>query len=628
MITDEDKERVRAATDFLQLVEETVELKARGGSYWGRCPFHADKSPSFHVDPAMGVWKCFGCGKGGDLYSYVMERESLDFPDAIRYLADRAGIELSEERTRFSRGPKRNRLVECLSEAERFYTTILLRGKGEAADAARSYLAQRGFGSSLCRSWSLGFAPGHAQLVSHLMAQGFTSQEIVAADLGLQKGSRLNDRFFNRVMFPIHDELGKMIAFGGRVIGDGKPKYLNTKETTVFQKGKHLFAFDRAKEQMAALGCAIVCEGYTDVIAMHEAGFTNTVATLGTALTLDHVKLIERFARKKIICMFDGDAAGQMAAERAIRYIDKTKAELVCVTLPNNQDPAEFLAVHPADDLQKILDAARPLMDFVFERQLASFDVSVPGQRVEALEQMAKLLAPLAQSILLDTYATQLADLLGVDIVQVKQRVKQAAAQQAQENSSFTQEERTSFKDKRAPQAYGAAQMYEVSQNASPHLSLSALSSDERMQVVAERELLCLLAAHSEVVRPYGERLASFRWADAQHEAMAWAMLATPQGTQPSDMVQAARSVCNRAAHILSGGRLRLVSRLADSDKAAFLVDMIEFWSCKREVREIKAQLRSLSGQTPDAHSQELFVRATELQKKINELGSRLSSIV
>ena len=331
MISDEDKERVRQATDFVQLVSETVELRQRGQEFWGCCPFHGEKTPSFKVNPATGLWHCFGCGEGGDVFSYVQRRENLEFPDAIRYLADRAGIELAEERGG-QRGPRKTRLMEALGEAESYSHLMLMRGRGEGPDSARRYLSGRGFGSDVCRRWGLGYAPGHGQLVAQLRAKGFSAAELVSADLAYERSGRLTDRFYDRVMFPIHDEMGRAIAFGGRVLGakrEGVAKYVNTRDTAAFNKGKHLFAYDRAKESMAATGEAIVCEGYTDVIAMHEAGFTNTVAALGTAFRLDHVRLMERQRVSKIICMFDGDAAGQRAAERAVRYIDKTSAALL-----------------------------------------------------------------------------------------------------------------------------------------------------------------------------------------------------------------------------------------------------------------------------------------------------------
>jgi DNA primase len=634
LITDEDKERVRQATDMLQLVGETVELKRRGSDWWGCCPFHHEKSPSFHVNPTTGLWKCFGCGAGGDVFAYVMKRESLDFPDSIRYLAERAGIELSEERSGPRRGPRRTRVLDCLQEAEKYYNTQLMRGRGDGPAAGRRYLSGRGFGSDVCRRWGLGFAPGHGALTEHLRAQGFSRQELVSADLALEgQGGRLRDRFYDRVMFPIHDEQGRTIAFGGRVMTDAKPKYLNTKETAVFSKGKHLFAFDRAKDSMVASGTCIVCEGYTDVIAMHEAGFTNAVATLGTALTMDHVKLIERFARKRIICMFDGDEAGQRAAERAVRYIDKTGVEMLCVVLPNNQDPMEFLRDHGADALRPILAAAQPLMDFVFGKRLAGYDLSVPGRRVAALDDMAQVLAPLADSMLMDGYATQLADMLGFDVDRVRQVIRDKAA------AARRKEAERSRMEAQQPQPQSQSQWQGDRQAAAPQqaaqggggegraLPAAALSTDERMQSVAERELLSMIATHPDVMRQHGDRIATFTWSDSRFEAMAWAMLATPAGTPPAEVVGAATDVVADAPRILAGGRLEVTSRMPVDQRADFLLDVVELWSKRREVREIKARLRMSSSSVPDDQARGLFRTATELQKRINELSNRVSAV-
>lgn len=607
MITDEDKERVRQATDVLALVGETVELRQRGTSYWGCCPFHQEKSPSFHVDPQTGLWKCFGCGESGDIFGYVMKRESLEFPDAIRYLADRAGIELQEERG-VSHGPRRNRLIEALTAAEEYYNTMLMRGRGEGPDAGRRYLGGRGFGAAVCRSWKLGYAPGNGRLVSHLRAMGFTPDELVAADLALQNGRQLRDRFYERVMFPIHDRQGRTIAFGGRVLDDAKPKYLNTKETSVFHKSKHLFAFDRAKEGMAATGEAIVCEGYTDVIAMHEAGLTNAVAALGTSFSVDHVRAISGFAKSRIICLFDGDAAGQKAAERAVQFLDKTRLELVCVVLPNNQDPAEYLADHGVDELRARLAEARPLMDFVFERRLASFDLSVPGQRVAALDSLAEALAPLKDSVLLDGYATQVAQMLGTSVEEARRRIRERPV-------------------RRQPME-GVSDQVQQTPHTSSDVDLTALSSDERFQVTAERELLALMATAPDAVRPYGERMASFTWADSRNETMAWAMLATPEGTSPADVVVAAQSVVPEAPRILAGGRIAVLEGMDMADKVRFLIDTVELASCKREVQQIRGRLRAAGSSPVEQNTQELFRRATQLQKRIVELTEQLPTIV
>lgn len=607
MISDEEREQVRAATDIVSLVGETVVLKQRGGEFWGCCPFHHEKSPSFHVNPSTGLWNCFGCHQGGDVFAYAMKRENLEFPDAIRYLADRAGIELHEEGASARRGPRRNRLIEANEEAQAFYNTMLMRGKGEGPESGRHYLSGRAFGSAVCKRWNLGFAPGRGTLVRHLSSKGFTRAEIVDSDLALERNGRLQDRFYDRVMFPIHDEQGRCIGFGGRVLSDAKPKYLNTRETAVFHKSKHMFAFDYAKESIAATGVAVVVEGYVDVITLHEAGYANVVATLGTALSEQHVKTLSRFA-KTIICMFDGDAAGQKAADAAIQYLDKTQASLRCVVLPDNLDPDEFIKAKGKEALKPLLDSAEPLIDFVFDKRLGGYDLSVPGKRVAALDEMATLLAPLKHSPLMDEYATRLADALGMSLEETKRRIREKPI--AQPRDSAPQE----FPDV-VPETYEPVIERPV--------DLSALSTDERQQVNVERELLSFMAASPDDIRPFSDRIASFSWTDSRHEAIAWAILATPAHTAPVDVVKAAVEVCPEATGILAGGMLVTSEDLTNDEKVGFLLDSVELYSTKRKIRDIKARLRR---QDSDDAAQ-LFKEATELQKRANELKSSLSAM-
>ncbi|MFC2671191.1 DNA primase [Lancefieldella parvula] len=653
MITDEDKERVRQATDFVTLVSETVELKPRGQDYWGCCPFHQEKSPSFKINPSTGLWHCFGaCSEGGDVFSYVMKRENLDFPDAIRYLADKAGITLSEE-AHVSKGPRKNRLIECLTEAENYFHSMLMRGRGEGPEAARAYLSGRGFGAGVCKRWKLGYAPGRGALVAHLRKCGFTTQEMVAANLAVERNGRISDWFYDRVMFPIHDEQGRTIAFGGRITKkvENAPKYLNTRDTTVFNKGKHLFAYDVAKETIAAQSEAIICEGYTDVIAMHEAGFTNTVAALGTAFTSEHVKLIDRQRARKIICMFDGDAAGQHAAARAIKFIDKTTAAFLCVVLPNNQDPMEFLAESGAEKLRPILDSARPLMDFVFDATSAEFDLSVPGGRVKALEALASLLAPLKTSVLLSEYALRVADLLHIDAEEAKRAIKTAPIQDDASNfrtskSVRKQSQKTSYNtsnnltytkspvyaegpsyDEVPP--YDESSTYDVPTDVRMPSGPQGLSAEDRRQVNSELELLSAMATNLSLVREYQDRIADFVWADARHQTMAWAMLATPEGATPAQVVAAAEAVEPNAAAILSSGRVISEGNSDTRRSLEFIVDTVDYYSVQRKLREIRSNLRSGSytgEQSDEALAEEQLAAAQALQTRALELGKRLTS--
>ena len=626
MITDEDKERVRQATDFVQLVGETVDLRQRGNEFWGCCPFHGEKSPSFKVNPQTGLWHCFGCSDGGDVFSYVQKRENLEFPDAIRYLADRAGITLSEEK-QYTKGPRKKRLFDCLAAADDFFHLMLMRGKGEDFAAARNYLAGRGFGGDVCKRWNLGYAPGRGTLVAHLRELGFTNKEMIAANLAVDRGGRISDWFYGRVMFPIHDERGRTIAFGGRILtkAENAPKYLNTRDTVVFNKGKHLFAYDRAKETIAATGVAIVCEGYTDVIAMHEAGFTNTVAALGTAFRLDHVKLLERQRVKKIICMFDGDAAGQRAAARSVQFIDKTAAAFLCVVLPDNQDPMEFLAAHGADALKPYLTQARPLMDFVFESKLGEFDLSIPGNRVAALHALAEILAPLKNSVLLDEYALRLADTLGINVAEAKRTItvtpiKEISEPRYQNTQPIPPEERTNTRG--ASRVDTASHADNTSRSMSSTYDLRALSHDDRTQLQSERELLSAMASRIDAVRAYGQRIAALSWVDSRHESMAWAMLATPQGTSSHDVIAAAEAVEPYALQVLSAGKVFSAEGMNEQEKLNLIVDTLEFFSLKRQIRTLRLKMR----ENPASKSQEFLEEISQMQVRMNEIGARLST--
>lgn len=642
MITDEDKERVRQATDMLQLVGETVELRRRGGDWWGCCPFHHEKSPSFHVNPSTGLWKCFGCGLGGDLYAYVMQRENLDFPDSIRFLADRAGIELQEERGA-RRGPKRRRLLDCLEAAESYYAMMLNRGKGSGPAQSRSYLAARGFGSQICRKWSLGYAPGHSMLCGELLGKGFTFEELEAVDLAVMRDGRPADRFYDRVMFPIHDEQGRPIGFGGRVLTDAKPKYLNTRETRLFHKGKHLFAFDKAKEHIVAQGEVIVCEGYTDVMAMHESGFPIAVAALGTSFSEDHVRSLSRFARR-IVCLFDGDAAGQRAAERAIQFLDKTEADIRCVVLPGGMDPAEYLAAEGPEEMRSRLNESEPLMSFVLRKRLAGVGPSSPaGVRASMLDDLAGLLAPLKQSVFLDEYSLEVADRLGIPAADVKQAIRNKPVQR--DDSQRPQRGRAPVSSTNAydrggdygydpgygssyeeyvPDDYLPAEAWDSTGGSRPPRVPSqvpaGLSNEERMQLQSELELLSLLAARPQEIKPYADRIATFSWLDERNETMAWAMLATPEDATPAEVVRAAGSVVPEASSILASGRVASSEGIAEESKVAFVVDTVELYSTRQKVRELRARIRA-----GDEGSQGLFQEATRLQQQANEISKRIS---
>jgi DNA primase len=420
-ISDEDVARIRDATDIVALVSETTPLKQKGRLFWGLCPFHGEKTASFKVDPATQLWHCFGCGLGGDAFGFVMRSQNLDFPDAVRLLADRARIEIVEDGGTGMPKGQRERLTAACEIAAEFFHGQLTSVKAPDPEAARAYLQKRGFGSQVAKRWKLGFAPSvRGALAKHLASAGFARDEVVAANLAMagERGD-LRDRFYGRIMFPIADLQGRIIAFGGRVVGAGEPKYLNSSDTPIFHKSANMYAIDRAKSEIVSSGTAIVVEGYTDVIALHEAGIRNAVATLGTALTAQHVKLLGRFA-KRIVYLFDGDEAGMRAADRAAEFIDFTstpeagraRLDLLVAVIPAGKDPADYVGSEGAEAMRALVAGAQPLLRFVIDRLLAAHDLATPEGRSQALTKAAGVLASLRGSILGPEYARYVADRL------------------------------------------------------------------------------------------------------------------------------------------------------------------------------------------------------------------------
>lgn len=423
-ISDEDIARVRDATDIVAFISETTPLRQKGRLFWGLCPFHGEKTASFKVDPATQLWHCFGCSLGGDAFGFVMRTQNLEFPEAVRLLADRARIEITEEGGAGVPMGRKERLVAASGAAAEYFHRQLASSKEPGAEKARAYLSGRGLGSDVAKRWSLGYAP-HARgaLTAWLATQGFTRDEAIEANLILA-GDRgeTKDRFFDRVMFPISDLQGRVIAFGGRVIGQGQPKYLNSSDTPIFHKSANMYAIDVAKSNIVASGTAVVVEGYTDVIALHEAGIRTAVATLGTALTARHVKLLGRFA-KRVVYLFDGDEAGMRAADRAAEFLDSTstpeagasRLDLLVAVIPDAMDPADFVTARGTEAMQAVIDGAEPLLKFVIDRRLEAFDLTAPEGRSRALDAAAAVIASIRGSILAQDYANYVAGRLQTD---------------------------------------------------------------------------------------------------------------------------------------------------------------------------------------------------------------------
>jgi DNA primase len=395
-------------TDIVQLVGRKVKLTRRGQAYWGCCPFHGEKTPSFKVENGRRTYKCFGCGKGGDAFRWLMESEGLSFPEAVEKLAGEAGVELPKWSPEDeAREEKKKSLYEVIEAAAAFYEAQLYASSGHAA---RDYLQSRGLDAAAARRFRLGYAPaaGNA-LLQHLTALNVTQDDMIAAGLArpadAERGVR--DFFFNRLMFPISDGRGRVIAFGGRGLSaDAKPKYINTGETDFFSKGHLLYNFATARPAGIKAQTIIVCEGYMDVIALVRAGFEASVAPLGTALTEDQLQLLWRVAPEPVMS-FDGDAAGRKAALRAAHLALpalKPGYSLRFAFIPGDDDPDSLIRTSGAEAMRKVLDAALPLAEVLWRSETEGRDFSTPERRAGLERTLSDLVSLIADGKIADYY--------------------------------------------------------------------------------------------------------------------------------------------------------------------------------------------------------------------------------
>jgi DNA primase len=401
-------EEILYRTDIEELIGSYVILKRSGSNLSGLCPFHSEKTPSFSVSPAKKFFYCFGCGAGGDAITFVMKAENLDYPQAVEFLAKRAGITIPESGKR-EEGMSRNRIYEMNLEAAKFFRQCLFDPK--YGQAAMEYLrGNRRLSTDIIRRFGLGFSPdSFGMLTDHMHKKGFRDDELIVGFLcgKSQKTGRSYDYFRNRVMFPIIDVSGNVIAFGGRVMDDSKPKYLNTSDTPGFKKSKNLFALNYAKSNCAEQ--MILCEGYMDVIALHAAGFENAVATLGTALTSEQARLMTKYT-KKVIVSYDSDEAGQRAADRAIRLLGEVGLDVRILKLTGAKDPDEYIKTYGADKLRSLLGQSKTWFDFKWNAIASRYHLDVPSDRIKASEEACTIIAGVGSPIEREVYISQIAE--------------------------------------------------------------------------------------------------------------------------------------------------------------------------------------------------------------------------
>jgi DNA primase len=428
-ILDEDVARVRDATDLVALVSEHVGLKRVGRRFQGLCPFHTEKTPSFSVNPEMGVFFCFGCHKSGDAITFVREVEHLDFVGAVERLAARASITLRYDDAAYSQERKRKqRLHDAVAEAIAFYHRRLL--ESDDAGPARRYLRSRGFDGDAARRFSLGWSPdGFDALSSHMQRAKFARDDLVATGLAfVNRANKLQDAFRGRLMFPIWDMRGDPVGFGGRSLDGNGPKYKNTSDTALYQKSRLLYGLHWAKGEIVARGQVVICEGYTDVMAFVLAGVPNAVATCGTALADDHFLTLKNLARK-VTLSYDADAAGQAAAERCYQWEQRFEVQFQVADLPAGRDPADVWRDDPAQ-LVKAVTAATPFLEFRLERLLRSADTASLEGRARAAQDAAVMIAEHPNDLVRDQYVMKLAGRLDIDPDRLRDTVARAGSQQ------------------------------------------------------------------------------------------------------------------------------------------------------------------------------------------------------
>ncbi|HST55398.1 MAG TPA: DNA primase [Solirubrobacteraceae bacterium] len=403
LYTSDSRDRVRDAVDFVELVSARTDLRRAGiNRYEGLCPFHDERTPSFGIDPTQKLYHCFGCQASGDMFTFVSETEGLDFRGALEFLAERAGIELEledEDPREAERRRRRARLLELLSRTAAYYERYLW--ESEEAARAREYLTGRGLGEEALREFHVGYAPSAWDRV--LLASrrgGFSEQELYATGLAQrsQQNGQPYDRFRGRIMFPLADIRGRVLGFGARAMRDDqRPKYLNTSDNDVYHKGQHLYGADVARPHATRAGKVILCEGYTDVIALHQAGMRNAVGLMGTALTDDQVAELARLASTVLLAL-DADSAGQEAMLRASSLAARRKLELRVVALPAGSDPADVVGQGGPEAMTQAVEASLPFVRFRVERVLAGGDHDSPEGRDRMLEELRPVFATLPPS--------------------------------------------------------------------------------------------------------------------------------------------------------------------------------------------------------------------------------------
>jgi DNA primase len=485
-IADHILEQIRQGNDIVEVIGSYFPLKRAGANFRALCPFHKEKTPSFNVHPQKQIWHCFGCGAGGDVFTFVMKYENLDFASAARRLAERAGVRLEfEQGGSGSEGSARDQkdvLLKLHEQAATFFHETLLRDR--TAEAARAYLAKRRINAETVKRWRLGYSSdAWDALIQWAGPKKFSPELLETAGLALrrERGDGYYDRFRGRLMFPICDEQGRVVGFSGRILTDAEnqPKYVNSPETPVFQKGKILFALDKAKRAILDAKLAVVCEGQVDTISCHEAGLSNVVAPQGTALTERHARILKRYT-EEVVLMFDADAAGQNAVVRGAEPLWEAGLAIRVAVLPHGYDPDGFVKEFGAEKLKNLITKAPTFFVYLLERLSKQYDPRSDSGKLQIARHLADWLVRTPSPILRSTYAQQTAVRLAVPEDAVWQEVRRLQAGRRTDTSSNDSED--------APTDPSVANTERPSPLPAETLLLQLMLTDERVvDLVVER---------------------------------------------------------------------------------------------------------------------------------------------
>ncbi|MEW6742426.1 MAG: DNA primase [Planctomycetota bacterium] len=575
---DDNVRRVKEATDIVELVSSYIPLQRAGARWRALCPFHQEKTPSFYVNPATQLWRCFGCNRGGDALGFVQEREGLAFGEALELLARRAGITLVRRGLPGSRGSaasdggsRKLRLLELLEAASRHYQGRLA---GPSGEQARRYLEGRAIRPETVAAFRLGWAEESWSDLSRTLGVRWTPAELERAGLArVRDGGRLFDLFRGRLMIPILDVQGQVVGFGARVLGDGTPKYLNSPETELFHKRSLLFGFGKARRTIAEARCAVLVEGYTDVMLAHQGGVTNAVATLGTALTDDHCRFLRRHV-EDVILVYDADEAGLRAAERALPLLLAARLQVRVVVLPGGQDPGDFFTRHGRAEFEALVAReGRTAIEFQVQRSLAraegarasasgARDGAGDAARVRAGREAVALLKSIEEPVALDVALHRASELLAISEGALHRalRPKGRAATNPREpslagsNSPGARSPRSASPSsislgsdsgatdlERAGSMAGGPAGSEAAQAAAAASRGGAAGSGCRMRGRAEREVVAVLLRRPALSRLVEEMLAGVRLADERAERIRQAAVALMAGDREEALLDAIR---------------------------------------------------------------------------------------